>query len=355
VDRHVKWPFGFLKRYRNVWFAPATINDPPWVLRLNVTVWPGGVGMVRQAPKWERRLFACIQDAWPDFCPDVIHAHTFVPGGTIAARLAGRFHRPFVVTTHGGDTRDFLPRPAGRNAILQLCRQAKAVICVGDVLKELLLQAGVCDANLQVLYNGMDLSKIYQGSNPLAERYRGKRVVLGVGNLTRAKGFDLLIEATAQLAGRYPDLQTVIVGGGRELPRLQALVRQFDVGDRVEICGFRAPLETMAYMDACEIFCLPSWLEGFGIVYLEAMAHGKPVIGVQGQGVERIVREHQTGLLVPPRDADAVARAIETLLGEPQRAQQMGHRGRQLVLQEFSWEKHAERLLTLYRDTLQQK
>jgi glycosyltransferase involved in cell wall biosynthesis len=103
----------------------------------------------------------------------------------------------------------------------------------------------------------------------------------------------------------------------------------------------------MAYLAACDVFCLPSWSEGFGIVYLEAMAHGKPVIAVQGQGIAEVLAGRDAGILVPPRDAAAVTGALAMLLGDPQAAREMGARGRKLVEEEFSLEKWVGKTVAL--------
>ena len=116
--------------------------------------------------------------------------------------------------------------------------------------------------------------------------------------------------------------------------------------------GAKSAEETMAYMAACDIFCLPSWSEGFGIVYLEAMAHGKPVIAVQGQGITSIVTKNETGILIPPHDSQAVANTIKSLIDNPQDSRQMGSRGKNLILKEFSLERWSDKMIGLYEQIL---
>ena len=111
----------------------------------------------------------------------------------------------------------------------------------------------------------------------------------------------------------------------------------------------------MRHMALCDMFCLPSWEEGFGVVYLEAMAHGKPVIACRGEGIEDVVTDGETGLLVKPRDVDSLAEAIRFLLDHSDKAKTIGEQARSLVLENYTWEKNAERTLRVYKEVLGEK
>jgi len=113
--------------------------------------------------------------------------------------------------------------------------------------------------------------------------------------------------------------------------------------------GWLAPEKVACHCRACDIFVLPSSPEGFGIVYLEAMAYGKPVIACQGEGISEIIEDGQTGLLVPPHDSAAVAAAIRALLADPERAARIGEAAREVASQ-YTWRRNAERLLGIYRE-----
>jgi len=101
-----------------------------------------------------------------------------------------------------------------------------------------------------------------------------------------------------------------------------------------------------------DIFSLLSWREGFGVVYLEAMAHGKPVIGCQGEGIEDVIAHGKNGLLVKPRDIDSLVEALDFLLSHPEEAKAMGERARKLVLENYTWEKNAEKTIKVYKEVL---
>jgi teichuronic acid biosynthesis glycosyltransferase TuaC len=105
-------------------------------------------------------------------------------------------------------------------------------------------------------------------------------------------------------------------------------------------------------MAACDIFTLPSWNEGFGIVYLEAMACGKPVIGCQGEGIEDFVEHGRTGLLAKPKDVDSLFEALEFLISRPHEAEAMGVQARKLVFENYTWAKNAEKIIKLYEEVI---
>ena len=342
------WPFTLLRRYRQ-WKNDSIVDNSPWLSYQKTPILPGAFGSLFFAWVLKPLIARKLKKAWPDFKPDVVHAQTFITGGVVGEYLARAYNCPLVITSHGADTRVAIKRPLAKRVILSLCKKARSVICVGPAIRESLIKNGASPDNVQVIYNGMDLRKVHSGPNLRAREFEGKRVILGVGNLKATKGYDLLIEAIRRLRPTYPNLHGIIVGAGEEDARLKEQVSRANLSECMSFMGEKPPTETMEYMDCCEVFCLPSWSEGFGIVYLEAMAHGKPVIAVDGQGITDVVRGSQSGILVKPHDADAVTDAIKTLLDNPQEARQMGERGKALVYGEFSWDMNAEKLLELYR------
>lgn len=347
VRNRLVWPFSCLKPQRPP--SGDRAGGPVPVYRHEVRGWPAALGLNRYARRLSLDLAARLEREWPDFRPDLIYAHTIVPGALIARSVAAHFGRPLVATSHGADTRVWLRKRAGRRAILAAGRRGMPVLCVSESIRQDLSAAGYPEQLLQVVPNGMDLAKVHSGENPLTDRHAGKSVILGVGNLKPTKGFDVFIEALALLRQTHPDVHGVIVGEGPEHRRLERLAKNCGVGGCLELAGAKSPAETMRHMEACSVFCLPSWAEGFGIVYLEAMAHGKPVIAVEGQGIASIVSGARSGLVVPPRDAIATAAALRELLDHPDESLAMGWRGRQTVIQEFTWTHNARRMMDLFR------
>jgi len=145
-----------------------------------------------------------------------------------------------------------------------------------------------------------------------------------------------------------------LVVGAEEL-KLRNQIRRLGLDNVVELTGAKPAKEAMEYMAACKVFCLPSWSEGFGIVYLEAMAHGKPVIAVKGQGIDQVIRENSTGLLVEPKDVQSVVGALRQFMADDSLRMQMGARGKEVVFEKFTWAGCAQKYLQLYSETLANK
>lgn len=180
-------------------------------------------------------------------------------------------------------------------------------------------------------------------------------MVLTVCTLIRRKAVDYLIKAFARLPIAKANTHLVIVGDGPERPLLEALVKDLGLREQVEFVGVQPHKQVMEYMSICDAFVLPSWDEAFGVVYIEAMAHGKPVVGCRGEGIEDFVEHGKTGMLVKPRDVDSLVEALDFLLSHPKEAKAMGERARKVVLENYTWEKNAEKTIEVYREVLNER
>jgi glycosyltransferase involved in cell wall biosynthesis len=177
-------------------------------------------------------------------------------------------------------------------------------------------------------------------------RHHGAPLVLFVGRMVPYKGVDVLLRA---LQGT--DLRAVLVGDGPLRTSLEQQAAAIGLGDRVTFAREVQHEELVALYNACSLFVLPSVTraEAFGMVQLEAMACGKPVVCTDlPSGVPWVNRHGETGLVVPPGDADALRSAIQRIVGDPSLAASMGAMGRQRVATEFTIERMIGRLLTLY-------
>src|ERR1700747_181257 len=179
------------------------------------------------------------------------------------------------------------------------------------------------------------------------------RVVLTVGRWRgdeRYKGMDTLITALPRLLPRWPELQLAAVGEGDDRAWLEDLAEETGVQRHVHFLTGLSYAEIAACYAPCEMFALPSKGEGFGLVYLEAMACGKPVIGGAHGGAPEVIDDGKTGYLVPHGDAGQLATAIEPLLADPAREQEMGRRGRQRVENEFRFSVFAKSFRKILRE-----
>lgn len=351
IDEQLCFPLNNLKRYRvDAYDVSGTESDPEWVSRFKVTAWPVAYGISWRAKRWSKKLMKHVESVWPGYKPDIIHSRTFIPCAIAGEGLTMKWGCPMVISSHGVDTRYFINRRLTRRDILSLSKKQYSIVCVSEHIYKTLLENGAYEKNLRLIYNGMDISKVYQGENPLNGKYNDKFLIVGVGNLQPYKGFDILIDAIAQLHKTHPIVHGVIVGSGQERLRLKKNIRQKGLESVVELTGAMSPEKTMEYMAASKVFCLPSWSEGFGIVYLEAMAQGKPVIAVKGQGIDSIVRKYSTGLLVEPKNVQSLVVALKELIKNESMRDEMGERGKKLIQKRFTWTYCAQKYIALYQE-----
>jgi len=179
------------------------------------------------------------------------------------------------------------------------------------------------------------------------------RIILTVGRWQsneRYKGMDTLITALPRLLQDWPDLQLVAVGEGDDRSWLEQIAKSCGVQGHVHFYTGLSYPELAACYSACEIFALPSRGEGFGMVYLEAMARGKPVIGGAHGGAPEVIDDAKTGYLVQHGDVPQLATSIETLLADPALAREMGARGRDRVNRDFKFSVFAKSLKKILRE-----
>jgi glycosyltransferase involved in cell wall biosynthesis len=179
-------------------------------------------------------------------------------------------------------------------------------------------------------------------------------VVAFVGVLDDAHNFkrlDLLINALHALECR--DVHLLVVGDGDQRPAYQAQAAQLGLADRCHFVGRVAHQQLPPYLAAADLLVLPSdSVESFGLVLIEALACGKPVIASDLPGVSTIVRDQTDGLRVPPGNADALAEAMRALLSDPAQCVAMGRAGRERVVARYGWDVVADRIEEIYRDVL---
>lgn len=211
-------------------------------------------------------------------------------------------------------------------------------------------------ANIRVLPWALDPqfeALITQPRAPLPHNFPRSPVILTVGRwlaTERYKGMDTLIIALPRLLTRWPQLQLVLVGEGDDRAWLEDLAEKSGVALHVHFVSKLSYAELASCYAACDIFALPSRGEGFGLVYLEAMAFAKPVIGGAHGGAPEVIKDGVTGYLVHHGDAVQLATCIETLLRDPALARSMGERGRERVTNEFRFNVFAKSLKKILRE-----
>lgn len=342
---------------------------------------PGGVevvhvpaGPARPVPKddllpWMADFGAWLADDWRRHgAPDVVHAHFWMSG--LAALQASRalpVRVPVVQTFHAlGSVKrrhqgDRDTSPSGRvETEATLGRSVDLVVatCSDEVAE--LRRLGIPASRVTVVPCGVDLERfvphgpvarlsteLEAGSGPRRHR------LLSIGRLVERKGVGTVVEALAQL----PDAELVIAGGPSadqvagdpEAQRLADLAERLGVRDRVHFVGSVARDDVPALLRSADVVVATPWYEPFGIVPLEAAACGRPLVGTAVGGLLDSVADGVTGLLVPPRDAGALAAALRDLLDDPARRRRFGASARRRAVELYGWDCVARETLRAYR------
>jgi phosphatidylinositol alpha-mannosyltransferase len=203
--------------------------------------------------------------------------------------------------------------------------------------------------------NGVDVERFSAASEPFSEYRDGKLNILFLGRLEKRKGVKYLLRAFALVKERMPQTRLLIVGPETRLRRgYQRWVAEHDLGD-VVFAGFVPFEDVLRFYATADLCCFPATgFESQGIVLLEAMAAGKPIVAGNIEGYASVLTHGVEGLLVLPENSEALADALLQLLGDPDQRQEMGERGRQRA-QEYSWERVSQRVLSYYERLIYEK
>ena len=307
---------------------------------------------------------------------DVVHVHWPLPHAAFgrAARRAGGI--PLVLTFHGVEVTfgRKTPVPGLLPFLRRAIRDAEAVTANSTYTAGLIRE--LHDREVEVIPFGSTVGGAadspdrpetsdvvgFSGNPPEAgPRPESSDVVaspdteniLFVGRLVERKGVQHLIEAMTRLEDRPTRLH--VVGDGPMRAELKRIARERRVLDRVIFHGFVSTDELRSHFAACDAFVLPAVrdekgdVEGLGVVLVEALSYGKPVVASRSGGIVDVIRDDETGLLVPPGDPVALADAIRRVLDDPDLAARLGRAGRAHVEANFSWPAITDRLVALYR------
>ena len=300
-----------------------------------------------------------LRAAWADEPPDVVHSHFWMSGRAAldAAPAAGvpvvhTFHALGVVKRRHQGARDTSP-PGRLEEELRILRDADRILatCSDEVFE--LLRLGADRARVAVVPCGVDLER-FSPDGPAEPRRIGRARLVALGRLVERKGVDDAIRALADL----PRAELVVAGGpSRELlaedpeaRRLMRLAEQLGVAGRVDFRGAVPRADVPALLRSADLAICCPWYEPFGIVPLEAMACGVPVVAAAVGGLQDTVVDGVTGVHVPPRRPDRLAAAVAALLGDPRRRRALGAAGAERARRRYGWDRIAAATMDAYRE-----
>lgn len=292
---------------------------------------------------------------------DVVHTHLAYADmvGAVAGKLAGR---PVVSTQHHvSSVHDrnsaFGEAKFGAHAFALRHGVHRVIACAPEVLTVVRQELRVPAARVTVVSNGIDIAatlnvtawEVQARRNELLGDGAGGPVVLAVGNLLLPKGHIHLVEAAALLQDRLPLLRVAIVGRREDATaQVEAAIAEYGQGERVRLLGQRRDIP--ALLAASDIFAMPSLGEGLPLALLEAMAAGKAVVATEVGGNPQVVVDGETGLLVPPADARALADAIAALANDQAWAARLASAGQARIARSFGVGPWVDRLVGIYEE-----
>lgn len=287
-----------------------------------------------------------------EFPFDLIHAHFTYPDGVVAAHLARRYGIPVVITEHSPWSPWMDEYPIVRPRAIRAAKQSACHIAVSESVRRTVEHFAGKMENLAVIPCGVDGSVF---TLPPDAQPRDPDQILFVGAIRRVKGVDILLRAVRILADRGRPTRLIVVGEAfydsyrQEELRVKKMVGDLDIGDRVRFVGGQLPPDLVRSMQKSAALVLPSRAESLGMVLVEALACGTPVVATRCGGPEEIVND-RVGLLVPPEDPEALARGIEHVLDRRHTYDPV--RLRAHALEKFGLEGVGERLKHVYQEAV---
>jgi glycosyltransferase involved in cell wall biosynthesis len=288
---------------------------------------------------------------------DIVHAYNFY--GNVFAVPPARLMAPVVIAS----IRDRSPYLTSMQKRVQryACQFADRILVNADAVKDWLVgHEGYSPTNIVVIRNGVDMSRF--AGPPAGERVRhelgipdGARLVAVVSRLARLKGIEQFLAAAAALKPRYPDVRFLIVGETSPpdpsyLRELEALADTLGIAGQVTFTGRRS--DVPAILGAADVAVMPSLNEALSNVLLESMAAGAPVVATRVGGTPEALTDGETGLLVPPNDAAAIATAVSRLLDDRELACRLGQAARTRTAERFSVDRMVRATENLYTELL---
>lgn len=287
-----------------------------------------------------------------DNSADVLVGHTFKPN--VLGRLAARRIGIPVVTVSRGWTWESLRVRVYETIDRVNLRFVDHVVAVSDGQAERVRKCGVPSTRMSVIRNAARLAAFADPDPAFRDRLRGlfpadtsvSHVVLAAGRLSPEKGFDVLVEAAAEVLKTHPSTGFVLFGEGGEQAKLETRVAELGIASRFRMPGYTSDLDR--YLPWADVAVLPSFTEGLPNVALEASAAGVPVVATAVGGTPEVVADGETGFLVPSGQPAAITERVSRLLSGDGLRRQLGAAGRERMRQEFSFEAQAERYAELF-------
>jgi len=288
--------------------------------------------------------------------PDILNIHYVIPTGFAAQFWANRLHIPTVLTLIGNDVYDpyRLPSQLFRPFMKKVMDETNFVTSISSFVKKVLLnEFDVPGDKIRIIPYGIEIDRFHPGidGSDIRRKYnigKDENLIMTVQRLHPRKGVEYFIKAAQKVLRKRDNVKFLIIGSGQEEEHLIKLSNRLNLTGKVIFGGEVENSILNKYYAAADLFAFHTLYEGLGIVLLEAIASGKPVVTTIAGGTVDIVKNGVNGLLVPPKDSHAFADAILKLLANPGLMKEMGEAGRRVAECEFNWTLIADRYISVF-------
>lgn len=259
---------------------------------------------------------------------------------------------PYIVLIHGTE----LLTLGKNNRALSSYIKASRIVANSNYTKSLAAERGIPISTISVIRPGCDPGKFCPGLNTVDLRKKlnldGKKVILTVGGLVIRKGQDMIIKSLHKLKETVPNVHYLIAGTGTYAENLKLLCGELDVNDAVTFLGYIPDEDLPYYYNLCDVFAMPSrealgTVEGLGMVYIEAASCCKPCIGGRGGGMAEAVIDGKTGFIIDSNNINEIEAALTKILKDEDLRKTFGMNGRNMVIEEFSWDYYYKNLIDI--------
>jgi len=290
---------------------------------------------------------------------DSVHAHGHVyMSSCLAGIIAMKYKKPFIVTQHNTfiDYKSFLNIMEHINDFIigkSVLKRADRILTVSKETMKYVLKLGADKSKTSVIYNGVDTNCFCTVKKEDNRKKLGlpktRKIIFSVRRLVYKNGIDTLIESAALVAKNNPDILFVVAGKGPSRKLIEKSIKELGIENNIKLTGFVPDKLLPVYYNAADYFVLPSASgEGLPLVLLEAMACGLPVIATTVGGIPEIINHLENGILIPPRNPEAMANAISKIIPDEKLAKSIGEEAKKNVNDRFSWEENVRQLQEVY-------
>ena len=287
---------------------------------------------------------------------DLLHYFFSLPTGLLSLYSHGICGRPYILSLRGSDVPGYDTSSLKLNVLHRLLkpitrriwRKAEKVVALSHVFRELALQT-LPSQPIHVIYNGIDTEIFKLGAARQEDLKNGFRL-LCVSRLIERKGMDYLFQAVAAI--KDLKIQVGLVGTGSHEQKLKRKAKELGIEGRVHFYGYKPPHELARLYNQADIFVLPSLSESFGMVLLEAMSCGLPIIASQVGGIPEIVESGKNGILVSSGSAAEIEKAVRCLLDDPLLRSRLSQNNISKIRSQFTWDKIAVQYQSVYHEAL---